>query len=227
MACWNPLGNLGLLEHMSLLLSLHGPIIKLPLLQIPIFLCCLALLRIRHRKLHPLTVTKANLMKRECDDSWSLEFQEVDWASLGLRWSSSLCCACWHSPPALCSLSPALICVSSNLSGSAPIREQNSLTSSLTSRWNPKEWISSPMGPVTTILELSEDLALTLPLPEFLVKVLITLPFPPICWIGSFLQNAVLSTRLVPSFRANLIFSSSFRSLLKCYFISLILEHTL
>ena len=118
-------------------------------------------------------------------------------------------------------------CVSSNLSRSVPIRKQNSLTSSLTSRWNPKEWISSPMGPVRTVLELSEDLALTLPLPEFLVKVLITLPFLPICWIGSFLQNAVLSTRLVPSFRANLIFSSSFRSLLKCYFISLILEHTL
>ena len=38
------MGNLGLLEGMSRLLSLHGPTTKLPLLQTPIFLYCLALL---------------------------------------------------------------------------------------------------------------------------------------------------------------------------------------
>ena len=64
--------------------------------------------------------------------------------------SSLLYQLCCH----LCELQPQLECPHK-------VAKLSTSSSSLTSYWNPKEWISSSIGPLRTLLELSVDLALT------------------------------------------------------------------
>ena len=112
-----------------------------------------------------------------------------------------------------CSLTSAFICVSSELSQNVLTRERRCLPAALDLHPARIKFIL-PLGPVKTLVGVSVDLALASSSAQFLWM------FSSHClyffsWNGSALQNAVPSTRLFPSIRANLIPYSSFRSQLK------------